>query len=119
MARKKKDIEELKKRLAKADGLQTSTRVEQAPSKVESAPDNDQVQLTKAQAVKKFEKDGKPVEFWSTRYKGFALAAGKLYIQFKDYKFKATKAAEVSALINSPDFRLHIFCREYYLRKAV
>lgn len=55
------------------------------------------------QAIERFKKNPKTEQFWCPETKGFALAVGDMYLQFKDHFFETSDPAEVEALMRAND----------------
>ena len=72
------------------------------------------------QAIERFKKNPREEQFWCPGKKGFALAAGNRYLQFKDHFFTTCDPVEVELLMRSDDpgakYNAHFFAINPELR---
>jgi hypothetical protein len=102
MARRKKRVYSTKPRTA--EGVLAPADTEEAeaqPDPVVPAPEPGKFTLD--QAIERFKKNPREEQFWCPGQKGFALAAGDMYLQFKDHFLTTSNPAEVEALMRSND----------------
>lgn len=75
---------------------------------------------TLEQAIEQFKKNPRSEQFWCPGTKGFALAVGNMYLQFKDHFFTTSDPKEVEALMRANDpgarYNVHFFAMNPDLR---
>ena len=85
-----------------------------------AAPAPEPGKFTLDQAIERFYKNPREEQFWCPDKKGFALAVGNMYLQFKDHFFKTSNPAEVEALLRANDpgakYNVHFFAMNPELR---
>ncbi len=76
--------------------------------------------LTMDEAIEEFRKNPRQEQFWCPEHKGFALAAGNMYLEFKDHFLLTSDPAEVEALLRANDpgarYNVHFFSMSPELR---
>lgn len=78
-----------------------------------AAPDPEPGNFTLDQAIERFKKNPRQEQFWCPDKKGFALAVGNMYLQFKDHFLITSDPKEVEALLRANDpgarYNVHFF----------
>lgn len=88
------------------------------PEPVVAAPEPGRYTLD--QTIERFKKNPRAEQFWCPDKKGFALAVGDMYLQFKDHFFTTSDPREIEALMRADDpgarYNAHFFAMNPELR---
>jgi hypothetical protein len=118
MARKKKRVYSTKPRVTEKAELAPATEEAAEPDPVVPVPVGGKFTLD--QAIGRFKKNPRKEQFWCPEQKGFALAVGNMYLQFKDHFLTTSNPAEVEALMRANDpgakYNVHFFAMNPELR---